>query len=71
VEAEARQQENNIRRSSDTEALLANASITWDTPFDGFSVALIADNIGDSDYQEFPGVPAEGRQLGLRTSYAW
>ena len=71
VDGEARRQERNIRRTSDNEAFLANASITWQTPLEGLSLSVLADNVTNSGYQEFPGVPADGRQLALRTTFVW
>jgi hypothetical protein len=37
----------------------------------GLGVVLSADNLGDDDYQQFPGTPAVGRQLSLSLRYDW
>ncbi|HEX7060868.1 MAG TPA: TonB-dependent receptor [Woeseiaceae bacterium] len=72
LDSEYRVQRDNPLRTNGDEALLASASIAWEPPDgDGFAIALIADNLTDDDYQQFPGTPAVGRQLALNLGYTW
>lgn len=72
VDAEARRQEKNVRRTSDNEALIVAGGITWrPVRVEGLALALLGDNLTNSDYQEFPGAPADGRQIAFRVSYSW
>jgi hypothetical protein len=72
LDSEYRVQRDNPLRTSDDHALLVSASVAWEPPDgDGLALALIADNLTDSDYQQFPGTPAVGRQLTLHLRYAW
>ena len=72
VDGEARKQEENVRRTSGNDALFADASLGWTPSFiKGLTIALLADNISDCDYEDFPGSPAAGRQAALRMSYVW
>jgi len=64
-----RQRENPLRASSD-EALLASLALAWE-PSDGLGLALMADNLADDDYQQFPGTPAVGRQVSVSATYRW
>ncbi len=72
VDAEGRMQEKNARRTSGSDALFVNASLAWSPDFlKGLSVSVIADNLTDCDFEDFPGSPADRRQFALRTSYIW
>ena len=72
VDNEYRSQEDNPLRVGDDAAFLASASVRWDaTAWPGFGLALLVDNVTDSEYQPFPGTPASGRQFSLRASYGW
>lgn len=72
MDLEARCQEQNIRRTSDTETLLVAGSITWHPEsVTGLSLSLIGDNLTNSNFQEFPGTPADGRQLAVKAAYSW
>lgn len=69
---EYRSQEDNPLRVGDDSTYLASASLVWNTAAtDGFSVALVADNLTDSEFQPFPGTPAAGRQFSLSGTYTW
>lgn len=72
IDGEYRVQRDNPLRTSRDNALLVSASLAWE-PADGsgFSLAVIADNLTDSDYQQFPGTPAAGRQVALDLRYTW
>jgi vitamin B12 transporter len=72
IDADARHQERNSRRTSGDDALLVDASLCY-TPgwIDGVTLALICDNAANCNYQSFPGSPAEGREFALRASYVW
>ena len=66
-----RQQKNPLRTSSDT-AYLASLALTWQAPDGrGFGLELVADNLTNDDFQQFPGTPAVGRQVSLSARYAW
>lgn len=72
LDNEYRQQEANPLRVGDDSTYLASASLVWNGEGnDGFSAALVADNLTDSEFQPFPGTPAAGRQLSVRVSYNW
>jgi len=65
------QEENPLRVSSD-EALLMSVDLAWEpSNKKGLGVALKIDNLTDSDYQQFPGTPAIGRQISLSAKYLW
>jgi vitamin B12 transporter len=69
---EYRIQEKNPLRNSDREAWLAAISASWQLPIDtDLRLELVADNLTDSDFEEFPGTPAYGRQLSLGLSLDW
>lgn len=72
LDSEYRVQRDNPLRTSGGEAWLGSASLAWEPPDgDGLALALIADNVTDSDYQQFPGTPAVGRQLSATLRYTW
>jgi outer membrane cobalamin receptor len=67
-----RQQEANPLRASSDTAFVASAAIVWNPPNGrGLGVALAVDNIGDDDFEQFPGTPAVGQQLSLSGRYDW
>ena len=69
---EYRVQEKNPLRTSDREAWLASVSASWQLPTDtDLRIDLVADNLTDSDFEEFPGTPAYGRQISLSLGLAW
>jgi hypothetical protein len=72
LDNEYREQEANPLRSSSASAFISSATLDW-KPFDskGFAVAIAADNIGDDDYEQFPGTPAVGKQFSLSARYDW
>ncbi|MDX1499743.1 MAG: hypothetical protein R3176_07595 [Woeseiaceae bacterium] len=70
LDTEYREQEENALRASSDTAVVVAASLGWQHA-NGFGVALIADNLTDDDYQQFPGTPAVGRQVSLRARYEW
>jgi outer membrane cobalamin receptor len=65
------QQENPLRANSDS-AFITSASLAW-LPLDGrgIGLALSVDNLGDDDYEQFPGTPAVGQQISLSGHYNW
>ena len=72
LDNEYRRQEDNPLRIGDDSTYLASASLVWNgAAGEGFSVALIADNLTDSEFQPFPGTPAAGRQYSLSARYNW
>jgi hypothetical protein len=72
LDNEYRQQHENPLRTSDRRVWLASCSIGWRLPVDtGISIDLVADNLTDNDFEEFPGTPAYGRQLSLTMGLTW
>lgn len=72
LDNEYRQQEENALRSSSDNALLVSAALAWESNTKhGLGAVLAVDNLGDDDYQQFPGTPAAGRQLSLSMRYDW
>ncbi|MDH3545749.1 MAG: TonB-dependent receptor [Gammaproteobacteria bacterium] len=72
LDNEYREQESNSLRNSSERAFLVSASLVWEPQdADGFGVGITADNLGDDDYEQFPGTPAVGRQVSLSARYAW
>lgn len=72
ADAEMRYQfANPLRTSSNTAATVSGAIVVRPPQVEGLEIALLGDNLTDSNFQEFPGTPADGRQLALRVGYAW
>lgn len=72
LDNEYRSQEDNPLRTGDNTTFLASVSLVWNDPAaQGFSVAVVADNLTDSEFQTFPGTPAAGRQLSASVAYNW
>jgi hypothetical protein len=66
-----RHQENSLRTSRN-EAYLTSLSADWKLPVrSDLRLRLIADNLADSDFEEFPGTPPAGRQLSLGLAWHW
>jgi len=72
LDNEYREQEANPLRARSDNAFINSATLAW-RPLDGrgLGVALAADNIGDDDFQQFPGTPAVGQQYSLSVRYDW
>lgn len=69
---EYRDQEPNPLRVGDSYTYLASVALAWQPEGRrGLGVALLVDNVTDSEYQPFPGTPASGRQYSLSASYSW
>lgn len=72
LDNEYRVQEENPRRGSDDKAWQASFSIGWRLPTTSkLGLDLVVDNLTDSDFEEFPGTPAYGRQISLALGLAW
>ena len=72
LDNEYRRQEENPLRVGDDQAFLASMTLAWNGDATrGFSVALVADNLTDSEFQPFPGTPAAGRQISILAGYIW
>jgi hypothetical protein len=72
LDSEYRRQLENILRTSRDDAFAASFSISAQLPLWARSrISLIVDNATDSDFQEFPGTPAVGRQISLGLSLGW
>ena len=72
LDNEYRVQEDNPLRTSRDTAYLASLALAWEPAnINGLGFVLTADNLGDSDFQFFPGTPAVGRQLSLSARYRW
>lgn len=65
------QQENSLRSSSDR-AYIASLSVSWQpVSLPSLRLKLIADNLTNNDFQEFPGTPPMGRQLSAALAFNW
>ncbi len=72
LDNEYRDQEANPLRASADTAFISSAALAWNAePGRGLGVALTVDNIGDDDFEQFPGTPAVGRQVSLSVRYDW
>lgn len=72
IDNEYRQQQSNPLRATSAEAFMVSTALSWrPRAADGFEVAITADNLGDDDYQQFPGTPAVGRQISVSVRYGW
>jgi hypothetical protein len=72
VDNELRRQVANPLRGSGADAYLAALALEWRPPaVEGLGVALIVDNLTNSNFEEFPGTPAARRQASLRLRYEW
>jgi len=66
-----RQQENSLRSSGDN-AYITSLSLSWLVlPDPGIRLSVVADNLTDSDFQEFPGTPPMGRQISMGIGIDW
>jgi hypothetical protein len=71
-DSEYRRQQANSLRSSGDKAFLTSLSASWTIPLrTDFRLLLVADNLTDSDFQEFPGTPPPGRQISLGLGLGW
>lgn len=72
LDNEYRQQEENALRASSASAFISSATLAW-LPVNGrgLGFALSVDNLGDDDYEQFPGTPAVGRQVSISARYDW
>jgi hypothetical protein len=72
LDNEYRVQEDNPLRTSADNTWLGSVALTWQADDSGgVGLALTIDNVGDSDYQPFPGTPASGRQASFSANYTW
>lgn len=72
LDNEYRVQERNPLRTSSRRAWLASLSASWRLPTaTGLRLELVVDNLTDSDFEEFPGTPAYGRQFSLALGLDW
>ncbi len=66
-----RQRDNPLRNSSDS-AFIAAFSVSTPLPHaENARLRLVVDNATDSDFEEFPGTPAVGRQISLGLGLGW
>ena len=71
-DSEYRRQADNPLRVGDDTAFLAAAALEWrGASAAGLRLALVADNLTDSEFQPFPGTPAYGRQYGVSATWVW
>ena len=72
LDNEYRLQQENPLRDSNRQTWLSSFSVGWKLPtITNLRFDLVADNLTDSDFEEFPGTPAYGRQLSLALSLDW
>lgn len=66
------QAENFLRTVGGDEAWLGSVGLYFTPPAARtWEFSLLVDNVGESDFQEVPAVPAAGRQWALGASYRW
>jgi len=72
LDSEYRRQQDSVLRAGNLNAFQAAISATWRPAFaPGGRVTLVVDNLTDSDFQEFPGTPAMGRQISMGLGLDW
>ena len=72
IDNEFRKQEKNPLRSGDNKSWLTSMSASWRLPTTiGMRIEVVADNLTDDDFQEFPGTPAYGRQFSVALGLDW
>jgi len=72
LDNEYRRQQDNQLRSSGDNAYTASLSGSWRfRPDPRIWISLVADNLTDNDFQEFPGTPPMGRLLSLGLGVDW
>jgi len=66
------QAKNTLRTRGGRHALRSALALVWKPEgLDGLELALQADNLWDSDYQDVPAVPATPRQLSFTLRHSW
>lgn len=66
-----RQADNRLRQSS-RNAWVSSLGLSVRPPqWEGLEISVLVDNLSKSDFEEFPGTPAEARHLTLRARYVW
>lgn len=69
---ELREQADNPLRTTDRKAYTTSLALEWSPEFaEGLKASLIADNLTNSNFEEFPGTPTMRRQLSIKLRYAW
>ena len=72
MDNEYRDHERNLLRTSGDQAYIAALSANWKPEaVPAMQLTLVADNLTDSDFQEFPGTPPMGRQVSLGLALNW
>ncbi len=72
LDNEYRRQVDNVLRSGELNAYTAALSANWRPAFlNRIRLNLVADNLTDNEFQEFPGTPAYGRQISLGLGLDW
>jgi len=72
LDSEYRRQQDSPLRDGRDQAFIASLSFTARPSFvQNAQVSLLLDNLTDSDFQEFPGTPAVGRQISLTLGSGW
>lgn len=62
----------NLLRSSRDSAYIASLSVNWGPDaLPWFGISVVADNLTDSEFQDFPGTPPMGRQVSLGLMANW
>jgi outer membrane receptor protein involved in Fe transport len=70
MDTEFRRQADNPLRTGSDDAFAASLALFW-RPLSGLGLSLVADNVTNSDFREFPGTPAPRRQVSLQARYSW
>ncbi|WP_405220904.1 TonB-dependent receptor domain-containing protein [Lentisalinibacter sediminis] len=70
MDTELRRQADNPLRTGSDDAFAASLALFW-RPLARLDLSLVADNVTNSDFREFPGTPAPRRQVSLQARYSW
>lgn len=71
-DSEFRRQQNNPLRNGRSKAFISSISLGWSPSFaPRIRFTVVADNLTDSDFEEFPGTPPMGRQVSLGFATDW
>lgn len=72
VDNEWRQQQENVLRNSDDDALFTHLSASYIfEQLEGLELSLAVDNLWNESFEEVPGTPGRGDQYSLEVSYRW
>ncbi len=66
------QEPNRLRRNATDETWFSTLGVYWRTPWaENLQLSLQVDNLGDSDFEELPAVPAAPRMVTVGARWGW